>query len=97
MHNRRRDVSVSLLLLAAVSGCGGTLGPLITDVRWGDGGELVVTRCMLEIGGGGSITPYSITDCKRTVQPHPNVGAGVIRARPRSGAHGQLHERRALS
>ncbi len=81
MHRRTDYVWMRLMLAATcigVSACGGTLGPLVTDVRYGVGGELLVTHCMLDISGGGNVTTYKLHDCRRSRQPAP--GASVAEA-----------------
>lgn len=71
----RRHRTIGWMLSALVLGCGGTLGPLVTDVRYGPKGELVVTRCMLDISSGGNITTYTLHGCTKSVSPPPAVGS----------------------
>ena len=76
MKDHRTRFVFSLVALLS-TGCGGTLGPFVTDVRWGNGGELLVTRCMLDISSGGNITTYKVHDCQRTSQRPPSAGASA--------------------
>ncbi len=63
----------ALLVAAALtSACGGTLGPLVTDVHYGRRGQLIVTRCMLDISSGGNMTTYELHDCRKTVSVRPS-------------------------
>jgi hypothetical protein len=66
-----------VVLLSATAACGGKLGPIVTDVQWGEGGELVVTRCMLDVESAGNITSYSVRNCKRSVRPRPSSTDGA--------------------
>jgi hypothetical protein len=68
--SRVRSLLIVPCLLTA--SCGGTLGPLVTDVAWGDHGELVITRCMLNITSAANITSYTMHDCVRSVHPAPS-------------------------
>ena len=77
MKPRRFRCAFAFALVSLVSGCGGTLGPFVTDVRWGNGGELLVTRCMLDVTSGGNVTTYKMHDCKRTTQAPPSAGAAA--------------------
>lgn len=77
----RRDLSlvscaVVLAIAAALGvGCGGTVGPLVTNVEFGKDGELIVTRCLLDIDGSGEMTTYDLSRCKRTVSPPPHAAS----------------------
>jgi hypothetical protein len=75
-----------VVIMGALVGCGGRLGPLVTDVTWTARGELLVTRCMLEVSGGGSSTSYELEDCQMAVLPPPHPAALV----PPSGMPTQM-------
>jgi hypothetical protein len=78
-----------VVFAAALVGCGGTLGPLVTDVRWGASGELLVTKCMLDVHGQGNVTTYNLHDCTRTAQAGPgaSVSAAPVPAPTTSSAN----------
>lgn len=88
VSKRGRTPALLALVAAMIAGCGGTLGPLVTDVRWGAGGELLVTRCMLDIQGAGNVTTYNLHDCKRTSQAAAGASAGSPQAMPAPATSG---------
>jgi hypothetical protein len=81
---------VVILIAVLATACGGTLGPLVTDVRWGDSGDLQVTRCMLDIQGAGNITTYNLHDCKRTTQAGPGASATQMAMPAPSGSNASV-------
>jgi hypothetical protein len=86
---RFAQFALAFALASSAVACGGRLGPLVTDVRYGAGGELLVTRCMLDISSGGNFTTYDMRDCKRTIQPPPGARLPVappVAAPPPTGA-----------